>query len=148
MEKTKVDDKEKLQRLFAELNDNQAVVDLLRQQITALAGSLSELSMTAGAIKAVKDLEPAAEILVPMGSDTFVAAKLSSTDKVLSGMGADVMAERSAEETIKILETRAAEVEKAIGQARTELGKIEERIEAIRPEAEKLLSKAKEAPGK
>ncbi len=148
MEKAKVDDRERLQRLFAELNDNQAVVDLLRQQITALAGSLSELSMTVGAIKAVKGLESATEILVPMGSDTFVSAKLSSTDKVLSGMGADVMAERSAEETIKMLEARAAEVEKAIEQARTELGRIEERIEAIRPEAEKLLSKTKEAPGK
>lgn len=137
-----------MQRLFAELNDNQAVVDLLRQQITALVGSLSELSMTVSAIKAVKDLEPATDILVPMGSDTFVAAKLSSTDKILSGMGADVMAERSTEETVKLLESRAAEIEKAIEQARAELGRIEERIEAIRPEAERLLAKAKEAPVK
>lgn len=148
MEKAKVDDKEKLQRLFAEMNDSQAMVDMLRQQINALAGSLSELSMTVGTIKSLKDLAPATDILVPIGSDSFVSAKLSTTDKVLSGLGADVMAERSAEETVKILEARAGEVEKAIEQARTELGKLEDRLEAIRPEAERLLVKSKEAPVK
>ena len=148
MENLKAEDKEKLQRLFSELNDNQAVVDLLRQQISALAGSLSELSMTVGAIKVVKDLKPAADVLVPIGCDSFIAAKLSSVDKVVTGLGAEVMAERSAEDTIKVLETRGAEVEKAIESTRAELGKLEERIEAIRPEAERLLGKAKEASGK
>ncbi|MFH1821178.1 MAG: prefoldin subunit alpha [Methanobacteriota archaeon] len=148
MENVKDGDRGRLQRLFSELNDNQAVVDLLRQQISALAGSLSELSMTVGAIKVIKDLQPSTEILVPIGSDSFITAKLSSADKVLTGLGADVMAERSAEETIKVLETRATEVQKAIERTRDELKKLEERIEAIRPEAERLLGRAKEAPGK
>jgi len=148
METLKAEDREKLQRLLSEMNDSQAVVELLRQQISALAGSLSELSMTVGAIKTIKDLQPATDILVPMGCDSFISARLSATDRVLVGLGADVMVERSAEETIKLLEARAADVEKAIEQTRAELGKLEERIEAIRPEAERLLARVKEAPGK
>lgn len=148
MENLKVEDREKLQRLLNEFNDSQAVVDLLRQQISGLAGSLSEISMTVGAVKVLKDLQLDTDILVPIGCDSFISAKLSSAGKVLIGLGADVMAERSAEETVKVLETRAAEIEKAIEQTRAELGKLEERIEAIRPEAERLVGKAKEASGK
>ena len=148
MENLKVEDRDRLQRLFSEMNDNQAVVDLLRQQISALAGSLSEISMTVGAIKAMKDIKPDTEILVPIGCDSFIAAKLSSAEKVLTGLGADAMAEKSAEDTVKALESRAAEVEKAIEQTQAELDKLEERIEAIRPEAERLMGKAKEASGK
>jgi len=148
MENMKVDDRDRLQRLFSEMNDNQAVVDLLRQQISALAGSLSEISMTIGAIKAMKEVKPDTEILVPIGSDSFIAAKISSVEKVVTGLGADTMAEKSAEDTVKALESRAAEVEKAIEQTRVELDKLEERIEAIRPEAERLMGKAREASGK
>jgi prefoldin alpha subunit len=148
MEKMKVDERDRLQRLFSEMNDNQAVVDMLRQQISALAGSLSEISMTIGAIKAMKDVKPDTEILVPIGSDSFIAAKISSVDKVVTGLGADTMAEKSAEDTVKALESRAADVEKAIEQTRAELDKLEERIEAIRPEAERLMGKAREASGK
>ncbi|KUO40544.1 MAG: hypothetical protein APZ16_05005 [Candidatus Hadarchaeum yellowstonense] len=148
METLKAEERERLQRLLAEMNDGQAVLELLRQQLSALAGSLSELNMTVGALKAIKDLQPSTDILVPLGSDTFIPAKLSPDGRVLVGLGADVMVERTPEEAIKFLEARVAEVEKAIEQTRVELGKIEERIEAIRPEAERLLVKAKEATGK
>ncbi|MGC8816823.1 MAG: prefoldin subunit alpha [Candidatus Hadarchaeum sp.] len=148
MEPLKVEEREKLQRLLAEMNDGQAVVELLRQQASALAGSLSELNMTVGALKSLKELQPSADILVPLGSDTFIPAKLISAERVLVGLGADVMVERTVEEAIKFLEARIAEVEKAIEQTRTELKKVEERIEAIKPEAEKLLLRAREATGK
>ncbi|MEM4188309.1 MAG: prefoldin subunit alpha [Candidatus Hadarchaeum sp.] len=148
VEPLKVEEKERLQRLLAEMNDGQALVELLRQQVSALAGSLSELNMTVGALKSLKDMSPSTDILVPLGSDTFIPAKLSSAERVLVGLGADVMVERTVEEAIKFLEARIAEVEKAVEQTRTELKKVEDRIEAIRPEAEKLLVKARGATGK
>lgn len=148
MESLKVEERERLQRLLTEMNDGQAMVELLRQQLSTLAGSLSELNMTVGALKSLKETPPSTDILVPLGSDTFIPAKLPSVDRVLVGLGADVMVERTAEEAIKILEARIAEVEKVVEQTRAELKKVEERIEAIRPEAEKLLVKAREATGK
>ncbi len=148
MKNLKDDEKDKLQRLVNELNNNQATVEMLRQQISTLASTLTELAMTTGAVKVLKDVKPDTEVLVPIGCDSFIAAILSSANKVVTGLGADVMAERGADEAIKVLETRATEVEQTLGRAQNELNKLEEHIEAIRPEAERLLEKAREVPKK
>lgn len=146
MERLTKEEQERLQRIMAQLNDHQATVEALRQHISMLATSLTELSMTIGATKALKELKPDTEILVPIGSDSFINAKIARSDKVITGLGADVAAERTAEDAVKVLEARAAELEQTVGQAREELGRLEERIEALRPEAEKILKKAREEP--
>jgi len=110
-----------------------------------LTSSLTEVSMTIDAIKTVKDLRPGTDILVPLGSDSFISAKISDSDKVLTGLGADVVAERSASDALKFLESRTSELEEAARRAREELRRVEERIESLRPEAEKILNKTRES---
>jgi len=144
MEKLTDEEREKLQRILGELSDHQAAAEALQQHLSLLASSLSELSMTLEAIKMVKGLKPGTDILVPMGSDSFITAKLGTTDKVITGLGADVAAERSSTDAIVVLQDRRAELEQALGKAREELGKLGERIETLRPEAERILGKARE----
>ena len=145
MEKLTDEEREKLQRILGELSNYQATAETLRQHLSLLAASLSELSMTSKAIKTVKELKPGTDILVPMGSDSFITAKLGTTEKVITGLGADIAAERSSEDALKVLEARRAELEQALGQAREELGKLEERIEALRLEADRILEKTRKA---
>jgi prefoldin alpha subunit len=140
------EEQERLQSLLAQLSDNEAAMDTLRQHISVLINSLTELSMTIGAVKSIKEIKPDTEILVPIGSDSFISAKITRPDRVTTGLGADVAAERTADDAIALLEARAAELEQAVEQAREELGRLEERIEALRPEAEKILKKAREEP--
>ena len=143
MENLADEEQKKLQRILSEISDHQATAEALRQHLSLLAASLSELSMTLEVIKTVKGLKPGTDILVPMGSDSFITAKLATTEKVITGLGADVAAERSSEDALEVLEARRTELEQALGQAREELGKLEERMEALRPEAERILEKAK-----
>lgn len=135
-----------MQRILDQLSNYQAAMEVLRQQISVLAGSLTELSMTVGAIKRLKELKPDTEILVPIGSDSFITAKLAPPDKVVTGLGADVAAERKADDAIQSLEARGKEIEGAVERTREELSRLEERIEALRPEAERLIEKAKVEP--
>jgi len=144
MEKLTDEEREKLERILGELSDHQATAEALRQHLSLLAASLSELSMTLEVINTVKGLKPGTDILVPMGSDSFITAKLGTTDKVITGLGADVAAERGSEDALKVLEARRTELAQALDRAREELGKLGERMEALRPEAERILEKAKQ----
>ena len=147
MEKLTDEERKKQQRILSELNAHQATAEALRRHISLLTSSLSELSMTLEAIKAIKGLKPGTDILVPMGSDSFITAKLTTAEKVITGLGADISAERSSEDALKVLEARRTELEQALAQAREELGKLGERMEALRPEAERIFEKAqKEQP--
>ena len=143
MEKLTDEERKKQQRILSELSAHQATAEALSQHLSLLTASLSELSMTLEAIKTVKGLKPGTDILVPMGSDSFITAKLATTEKVITGLGADVVAERSSEDALKVLEARRTEFEQALNRAREELGKLGERMEALRPEAERILEKAR-----
>ncbi len=143
MEKLTRGETERLQSILGELRDHEATVEVLRRQISLLASSISELSMTVEAIKTIKGLKPGTEIMVPLGSDSFVTAKLALTEKVITGLGAEVAAQRSATDAIVVLQDRRAELEQALSRTREELGKLSERIETLRPEAEQLLEKVK-----
>ena len=143
MEKLTQQERERLERILGELSDYQTTADALRQHLSLLSASLSELSMSVESIKTIKGLKPGTEILVPLGSDSYVPAKLAATDKVITGLGADVAAERAPQDALVVLGDRRAELEKALEQAREQLGKLGELIEALRPEAERILEKVK-----
>ena len=144
MEKLSKEEQQKLQQIFNELQNYEAVADLLKQQMNMLANSLTELSMTVETIKTIKGLKSDTEILVPIGSDSFVTAKLAATDKVITGLGADVSAEQNVDGAKLMLETRIAELGRVLEQARQELEKISKQMEELRPEADRILTKTKE----
>jgi prefoldin alpha subunit len=144
MEKLSKEEQQKLQQIFNELQNYEAMADLLRQQINMIANSLTELSMTVETIKTIRELKLGTEILVPIGSDSFVTAKLAATDKVITGLGADVSAEQSVDGATQMLEVRITELGRVLEQARQELEKIGKQIEELRPEADRILTKTKE----
>ncbi|PIU13187.1 MAG: prefoldin subunit alpha [Hadesarchaea archaeon CG08_land_8_20_14_0_20_51_8] len=144
MEKLSKEEQQKLQQIFNELQNYEAMADLLRQQINMIANSLTELSMTVETIKTIRELKLGTEILVPIGSDSFVTTKLATTDKIITGLGADVSAEQSVDGTKQMLEARIAELGRVLEQARQELEKIGKQIEELRPEADRILTKTKE----
>ena len=144
MEKLSNEEQQKLQQIFNELQNYEAVADLLKQQMNMMATSLNELSMTVETIKTIKGLKSNTEILVPIGSDSFVTAKLAATDKVITGLGADVSAEQNIDGAKLMLETRIAELGRVLEQARQELEKIGKQMEELRPEADRILTKTKE----
>ena len=144
MEKLSKEEQQKLQQIFNELQNYEAMADLLRQQINMIANSLTELSMTVETIKTIRELKLGTEILVPIGSDSFVTTKLAATDKVITGLGADVSAEQSVDGAKQMLEARITELGRVLEQARQELEKIGKQIEELRPEADRILTKTKE----
>lgn len=119
-------------------------MEAMREQVALLNTTLSELSSTIETIKKLKELPEGTEILTPIGSGSFVKAKLMPVDKILTGVGAEVVVERTPDEALRFLEEKSSEVGKAVQQLRSEMASLEQRLEALRPGIEKLLSKTRE----
>jgi prefoldin alpha subunit len=144
MENLTPEEAKRFQQILAEINDYQAAADIIRQQIEVLTASFSELMMTSETIKTLEKLKPETEILVPIGSNSYLTAKIVHTDRVIIGLGAEISAQKRSAEAIQMLEDRMTEVGNAIEQMRQELEKIDAKIDSLRPEAEKLLEKSRE----
>ncbi|TDA31840.1 MAG: prefoldin subunit alpha [Hadesarchaea archaeon] len=137
-------EREELEKSLLELNRGRVLMEAMREQMALLSTTLSELSSTIETIKKLKELPEGTEILTPIGSGSFVRAKLMPLEKILTGVGAEVVIERTPEEALKFLEEKSAEVGRAVQRLQSEMANLQQKMEDLRPQIEKLLSKVKE----
>ncbi|MCX6653382.1 MAG: prefoldin subunit alpha [Methanomassiliicoccales archaeon] len=100
-----------------EIRQALATLDLYRAQAETLAEqqqivqlSLEEYSRAKETLSKWKDAPVDSEILVPVGGNSFVFAKVGSSDKALVGVGSGLTVERPVEEALKTMEARLAEM--------------------------------------
>ncbi len=77
-----------------------------------------------------------AEILVPVGANSFLFARIEDPDKAIVGIGSDITVEESMEVAVKRLETRIEDIEKALqglaGRMVETSRKVEEKSELVK----------------
>ncbi|MEW6593196.1 MAG: prefoldin subunit alpha [Candidatus Hadarchaeota archaeon] len=136
-------ERQRLQQVLAQLDSYRGLTGILRDQISGMSAAMNEITMTLATIDTIKDMKKEADIMVPIGSDSFVHAKLPISAKLVAGIGAEVVVERTAEEAILALKAKAADIENALKETVAEIEQLEKKAEALRPEAEELLEKLK-----
>lgn len=137
------EEKERLEKLASELNIREFQTEVLKQQLTALTRSLSEYTAAAETLKSLQSESGEKESLVLIGANCYVPAKLRYTDKVLVGVGAGVLVEKTLEGAVQILEGKIKELQEALQNTRKELEMVSAEAEKLRPELEKLLEKTR-----
>lgn len=135
------DGSQELQKILTDLRQSQQRAQNLQNQMNYLSNSVEELKVTIETIQGMKKLDSQTDILVPIGSNSFLRAKLVEADKVLSGFGAELVAERDPDQAIKFLDDQKKEFNESIEQIEEEMENIQEHIEELRPKAEELMSK-------
>ena len=83
------------------------------------------------AVEAMETAEDGQEMLVPIGQDSFVHAKLTSRDKVIVGVGSGVSIEKSAADAKESLDKRRAQLSEASSKLNQTLSKIEQEMGKI-----------------
>ncbi len=96
------------------------------------------------ALDAIKGLsgKGAGEILTQIGGGAMVRSPPPSVDRVLVNVGASVVIEKTREEALAILETRAKEVEHSIVSILGQRDEIAQRLESDRQILQALVSRA------
>ena len=127
------------QRFAQELNLLQNLGESLQKQIELLNQNLLEISLTTNTLNELEKNEGEKEILVSLGSGSFVQGQLPKTENVIVGLGAGVSADRTIPEAKKILEERAEVYGKLVERSRGELDKVLSRVNLLQPQLQALL---------
>ncbi|KXB02380.1 hypothetical protein AKJ44_00585 [candidate division MSBL1 archaeon SCGC-AAA261F17] len=147
MEEKTEGESQELQKILLDLRESQQRAQGLQTQIKLLSNSVEEIDNTIGTIQGIKNMNSETDILVPIGGNSFLKAKLIETDKVLSGFGAELVAERNPDQAIEFLEQQKKEFNESIERARGELEKLSQHIEDLRRKAEELMAKTEGEEG-
>ena len=137
---------EEIRRLLAAYQQYQAQAEAIMRQISLTQLTAEGLDRALHAVEALEKAEEGKEILVPIGSGSFIHGKLASKEKVVLNVGAGVSIEKTAAEAREILLVRKAEVLEGSRKLNEVLAKIDQEIQRIQAIMQKF-EESSQSPG-
>lgn len=122
---------EEARRLVLAYQQYQAQADAIVQQISLTQVTADGLNRALGAVEAMEKAEEGQEMLVPIGSGSFVHARLASRERVVLNVGAGVSIEKTVADAKEALNTRKADVAEASKKLNEVLSKIDQEMQKI-----------------
>jgi prefoldin alpha subunit len=120
-----------VRRLLEAYQQYQAQADGIMRQLSLTQITADGLERASTAVDALEKAEVGQEMLVPIGSGSFVHATLASKEKVILNVGAGVSIEKNAAEAKEIIKTRKAEVLEGSRKLNEVLAKIDQEMQKI-----------------
>jgi len=125
---------EEIRRLVAAYQQYQNQADAIVRQISLTQLTAEGLDRASKAVEAMDTASEGQEMLVPIGSGSFVYARLASKDKVVLNVGAGVSIEKTtseAKETLKARQTEVSEGSKKLSDMLSRIDQEMQKIQAI-----------------
>ena len=144
---------EEFREAVTQLELHRAQLEALKRQSEILTIALEEHLRARETMSRYSESSKDDEILVPIGANSFLFAKIADTKKVIVGVGSELAIEDTIENGIKRMDKRIEELRAAdtrLAKRMTDLDqKVRECAETVQREYEKLqrgnLSKAEES---
>lgn len=138
---------EEIRRLLAAYQQYQAQAEAIARQLGLTQLTAEGLDRALRAVEAMETAEEGTEMLVPIGSGSFIHAKLASKEKVVLNVGAGINIEKAPDEAKESLKARKAEVMEGSKKLNEMLGKIDQEMQRIQAIMEKFEESQQQGQG-
>ena len=135
---------EELRRLSVEMRYLEQTAETLQQRISMVNAAIADLTYASMTLEGIEKEKENADLLVPIGGNSYIKAKLADTNTVIVGMGAGVSVEKPLAEARVTLKERLDELEKTMNAAQQQFTQVAERLNSSRSRLETLLSSTRE----
>jgi prefoldin alpha subunit len=146
LEKRKLASKseEELRRLSVELRLLEQTAEAVQSRVNMVNAVMTDLTYANMALEGLEKEKENAELLVPIGGNSYVKARLESKDKLVVGIGAGVSIEKTLPETKEVVKKRVEELEKTRTSLQMQFSQVVDRINEKRGKFEALVAQVQE----
>jgi len=135
---------EELRRLSVELRFLEQTAEAIQSRINMVNAVITDLTYASIALEGLEKEKENSELLVPIGSNSYIKAKLENPDKIIVGMGAGVSVEKTLQEAKEIVKNRQENLEKTRVSLQQQLAQVAERISEGREKFESFVAEMRE----
>ena len=132
---------EEMRQLLAEIRLLEGSGRILQSRLDIISAALSETSTAIHTLEGARGQTEGTEVLLPIGSGSFVRSKISDPGNIMIGVGAGVIVEKSVDDSIKDLRLRSSDLERARTSVTQQLGQILGEAEDYRAHLNELVQK-------
>ena len=131
-----VDDE--MRQLLVEIRMLEGTARVLTSRLDIVTGALAETQTAKSTLEGTKTSGKNAQMLIPIGSGSFVKAKLEDPEHIIIGVGAGVCLEKTFDDSIRDLSLRSSELDKARINVTQQLNQVIGQTEDYRARLEDL----------
>jgi len=135
---------DELRRLSVELRFFEQTAETIQSRINMVNAVITDLTYASIALEGLEKEKENSELLVPIGSNSYIKAKLEDPDKIIVGMGAGVSVEKTLQEAKEIVKKRQESLEKTRLSLQQQLAQVAEKINEGREKFESLMAELRE----
>jgi prefoldin alpha subunit len=137
-------EEEELNKLSIEMRFLEQTAETLQQRMGMINAAITDLTYANMTLEGIEKEKADAELLVPIGSSSYIKAKLANSDTVIVGMGAGVSVEKTLPEAKAIVKERLEELKKTMTSAQQQYAQVAQRISSGRNQLQNLLARVRQ----
>ncbi|MGP8320738.1 MAG: prefoldin subunit alpha [Methanosarcinaceae archaeon] len=131
-----------VRNLALQHQEMQKRAEMTQQQMGVVRMSADDCIRAIGAISELKDAKDGVEMMLPIGANSYIYAKLNKIDKVVVNVGAGVSVEKSMDDAKEILSKRSEQLGKILEQMNVSMGQIIQNLQAMEARAAEMQASA------
>ncbi len=131
--------REELQRMYFEAENYKRQLEGISAQIQVLDAAMAETEAAIKALGSLKEAKKGDEILVPIGSGSFIKGGIKDKESVIIGIGAGISVEKKVSEAKKILDKRQKDMQVAMEKMRNGATEANKKLMEISSKSEGIM---------
>ena len=136
---------QELRQAVAEIEAYKGQMATLARQEEILRISLQEYMRSKETLLRFRNLEEGKELLIPIGGDTFIYAKVSDSKKAMIGIGVDLIVDRSTDDAIKALDDKIEQMKDVSKKVAERMAETEQVAQALSMKVQEEFAKYEES---
>jgi prefoldin alpha subunit len=137
---------EELRRLSVEIRLLEQTAEIIQSRINMVNAVIADLTYANMTLEGLEKQKENAELLIPIGGNSYIKARLETPDKVTVGIGAGVSVEKTLQEAKEIIKRRLEEMEKSRVSLQQQFSQVLERINEDKERFEELAAELRKGP--
>jgi prefoldin alpha subunit len=135
---------EELRKLSVEIRFLEQTAETIQSRINTVNAVITDLTYASMTLEGIEKEKENSELLVPIGGNSYIKARLENPDKVIVGMGAGISLEKTLQEAKEIIKKRLENLERTRSSLQQQLAQVAEKIGEDREKFETLIAELRE----
>jgi prefoldin alpha subunit len=135
-----VEDGKNAEQMMMEYEQIRGQIEALQEGLSMIDSAIMQMDSALEALTAASGLSGDNEILLPLGADSFLSAKITDTENVLVGIGAEVAVEKKIADAISDVQSKKAGLVKTRDGRGRELERLVGLAQEMAPKLQSMMA--------
>jgi len=146
LEKKKLASKteETLRKLSVEMRFLEQTAEAIQSRINMINAVITDLTYANMTLEGLEKEKENSELMVPIGGNSYIKARLANPNQVIVGMGAGISVEKTLQEAKDIIKNRLENLEKSKANLQQQLAQVAEKMNEDKEKFDRLMTELRE----